>query len=531
MKLEEAWLGAPPEFDHYDEEVETEVIVCGAGVAGVAAARAACEEGAKVVLFEKSTAPQGRSGQFAVIGGKLMEHWGIDNLPLANEIINRLMEENCYRVKQRIIRHVITHIGEDFDWYLDGLPEEGVFIANAATDIPPAGTKAHVLLMQHPHQPLYDRSQERFPCYSYTVQIRPNHLAVLRKNAELAQKTGNLTCYYSTPAKRLIRENGRVVGVIAQDYQGKVVCCRASKGVILATGDYSGDREMLATYCPWVLDNRIIPCGMAPDKKPINTGDGHKMGLWIGAKMEDGPHSSNAHNMGTSIGATPFLELDLNGERFMNEDCTGQKLENQISLLPQKTAWQFFDSAWPEQIPHMPVGHGTASLVLDEAAVARGESFDDLLPFDGYASQGFIDKTIAQGQTFTADTLEELVDQLGLPKEQALASLARYNQLAEQGNDEDFGKKASRMFPLVHPPFYASRITSAMLLCCHSGLESDHHCHCLDDQRNPIPGLYVAGNVQGNRFAVEYPTTLPGLSHSMALSMGREAGRQAAHCG
>ena len=529
------WLGEPPVFSRYDEELEADVIVCGAGIAGVSAARAACEAGASVLVFEKAAAPQGRSGQFAVLGGKLMERWGLNGLENADRILALLVRESHYKVDQRLLRHVLRHIGEDFDWYLEGLPEDGVFIADNCTDVPPKGTRTHVMLMQHPAQPRYHPEEELSPCYHVTVQIRPTHLGVLKNNLRLAEKTGNLTCRFKTPARKLLRDpdSGRICGVVAQDYDGKVICARARRGVVLATGDFSGDRDMLEALCPSVADNHAIPLGVAPDRRPINTGDGHRMAMWAGARLEDGPYAPMAHNMGAVIGVTPFLELDRNGERFMNEDCNGQQFENRLSMTPGKVAWQIFDSAWPEQIEYMPYGHSSASRVLDEEAVARGECFDDLTPMDGFASQSFLDRTV-RGDTpfrveaFRADTLEELIAKTGMPADTALASIERYNDLARRHKDEDFGKSAARMFPIEKGPFYAARMTPAILLCCLGGLENDDKCRVLDTERRILPGLYVAGNVQGNRCAVDYPTILPGWSHSMALSLGREAGRNAA---
>ena len=526
------WLGEPIAIDgaHCDGYIETDVVICGAGLAGVAAARGAVEAGAACVLLEKTNRVQGRSGQFCLIGGEVLKRWQIDNIDQAEQIVNELMMNTCYRSKQTILNYAIRHSGLDFDWYLEGLPKEGVFFADASTDVPPQGTKTHIMLMQHPQQRRYDMTSARYPVHHNTVQIRPNHVGVLKNNLELAQQTGRLTVLYETPAKKLIRDEktGRITGVIAQNFDGKTVRVTARKGVILATGDYSGDRAILEQYCPWVLENKVVPLGFDREKKPINTGDGHRMGLWAGAKMEDGPHAVNAHNMGNAIGATPFLLLDLDGKRFVNEDCPGAYLEAQISMLRDHTAWQFFDASWPYQIPAMPFGHGSASQVLDEEAVKRGECFDDLTPMDGYASQSFIDKSVGRGATLKADTLEELIELTGLPKEQALASICRYNALADSGRDTDFGKDAGELFALKRGPFYASKIESALLLCCHGGLESDAEGRVLDRQRRVIPGLYAVGNVQGNRVGVDYPTTVPGLSHTLCLTYGRLAGQNCA---
>lgn len=526
------WLGEEPEFDESEisETYETDVIVCGAGIAGVPAARAAVEAGAECILFEKCSQPQARSGQFGVIGGEFLKNWGIDNADKAGEIVNCLMRDGCYRPKQRILERFAKDIGKDFDWYLEGLDRENLFISNYSSDVPPDGTKMHVMLMQYPVSDKYDLYDERYPTYPYTIQIRPGHIFVLKENLKIAEKTGLLKTFFKTPVKKLLRdaESGRVNGVIAKDYDGKVIRAYARRGVVLATGDYAGDQDMLEYYCPGVADNPKMSCGIDPEKKPNNTGDGHRMGLWIGAKMETGPHAMNAHNMGGAMGVTPYLQLDVDGRRFMNEDCPGQQVENQLSMLRDRISWQFFDSNWREQVPYMPLGHGCCSHVVDDEAVAEGTYFDGLGPMDGYASQTYIDKSIERGGTFKAETLEELVELTGLPKETALASIARYNELARKGVDEDFGKVSRRLFPIESAPFYASRLTAAPLLCCHGGLESDEEAHCYDENMNVIPGLYVAGNVQGNRVAVEYPTTLPGFSHSIALVFGRVAGYNAA---
>ena len=111
-----------------------------------------------------------------------------------------------------------------------------------------------------------------------------------------------------------------------------------------------------------------------------------------------------------------------------------------------------------------------------------------------------------------ADTLEELVAKIypddTAAQQTALDSIQRYNELAKAGYDEDFHKPASRMWAVENGPFYADKFTTALLLVCIGGLESDEDCHTFDADRNVIPGLYVAGNIQANRFATEYPIGL-----------------------
>ena len=524
------WLGSAPDNleSIVDEVRETDVVVCGAGIAGVCAARAAAEAGAEVILLEKSQRVSFRSGQFAVIGGQFLKKWKIENEDLRCEIVNHLMRDTSYRADQRILKYFSENIGSDFDWYLGALKEELYCQIGADTPVP-EDVKQFATVMQYPPQPKYHLEEERYPCYPYTVQIRPSHGFVLKANLEKGLETNRLKVLYSMPARKLlVNDRNRVIGVIAQGYDSKVIKIIAKRGVILATGDYSGNRQMLKFYCPWLLSNRVIPYGFDQNNQPLNYGDGHKMGMWAGAKMEEGPHGGMAHSMGAAMGMAPFLLLDCDGKRFINEDCPGQQLENRLERIKNHSAWQIFDSHWPEQIEYMPFGHSSPSRVADMEKLKKGEAFFDLTPMDGFASQWFLEASIKSGQTVTSNSLRELCTKAGIPQKNTLESIRRYNQLAHKKCDRDFGKNPQRMFPLEAPPYYASKVSPAILLGTVSGLESDDYSHVLNGRLEIIPGLYAAGNVKGNRMGCEYPTTIPGLSHSMALTFGRAAGRNAA---
>ena len=229
------------------------------------------------------------------------------------------------------------------------------------------------------------------------------------------------------------------------------------------------------------------------------------------------------------MGNAGFLNLDRNGRRFMNEDLPGQQIENQIEIQRDKKTWQIFDANWPRQLPYMPAAHGGACYVENYASKEDGPRNNQT--YRNYKSPYQLEAAIEDGRCITADTLEDLVA-LMYPgdeeaQETALASIARYNQLAKAGEDLDFGKVSRRMWALENPPYYADQFEQALLLVICGGLESDEEAHTLDTHRKPIPGLYVAGNVQGSRFAHEYPITLKGVSHSLAMYYGYVAGKNA----
>ena len=170
----------------------------------------------------------------------------------------------------------------------------------------------------------------------------------------------------------------------------------------------------------------------------------------------------------------------------------------------------------------MPAGHGVACYYSNEAPLNNATNRN-------YVSDAALAASVESGVTLTADTLEDLLAQLDIDAETALASIERYNELARDGADLDFNKKAERLFALETGPFYAVPFGTAAMLVCIGGIESDPDCHAYNTAWEQIPGLYVTGNMQGGRLAVEYPICCPGISHSMALTLGRIAGANCAN--
>ncbi|MEJ2111579.1 MAG: FAD-binding protein, partial [Acidobacteriota bacterium] len=107
------------------------------------------------------------------------------------------------------------------------------------------------------------------------------------------------------------------------------------------------------------------------------------------------------------------------------------------------------------------------------------------------------------------------------------ATVKRYNKLARQGKDLDFGKRPDRLSPIDRPPYYAGR-SGYSLLTVLGGLNINRKLQPLDKNWKAIPGIYLAGNTMGGRFSGDYPTMCPGLSHGMAIHFGRIAGLNAA---
>ena len=539
---DEDWLGTEPEIDESKvaKTVDVDVAVVGCGIAGVAACRSVAEEGGLVAAFEKADGPQCRSGEYAVINGKVQAKWGRDTWTREqiDDIIDSHMVESTYRCKRSIMSKWAHNIGDAFDWWVEANPDL-YYAETTRSAIPDESADNFIIPIFYPLPEHYDWKQERFPCYPTSVEFKPDQHVTVEANMQKAIDTGNVQTFYGCFVEKLIMDNGRCVGLYARDAAtGEYIKCNASKGVILSTGDYSQNTKMLKHFCPEVIENNIqcLFTNVDVEGNFTNQGDGIQLGMWAGAQVQQS-HAPMIHHMGGGadlagvgvMGNAGFLNLDLNGKRFMNEDLPGQQLENQIELQKNRESWQIFDSNWPQQLPYMPAAHGGACYYEDYASEDEGPKNNTT--YRNYKSPYQLEAAVADGRAVKADTLEELVAKIypddTAAQQTALESIQRYNQLAKDGYDEDFHKPASRMWALENGPFYADKFTTALLLVCIGGLESDEDCHTFDADRNVIPGLYVAGNIQGNRFATEYPIGLKGVSHSMAMYYGYVAGKNA----
>ena len=539
---DEDWLGTEPEIDESKvaKTVDVDVAVVGCGIAGVAACRSVAEDGGLVAAFEKADGPQCRSGEYAVINGKVQAKWGRDTWTREqiDDIIDSHMVESTYRCKRSIMSKWAHNIGDAFDWWVEANPDL-YYAETTRSAIPDESADNFIIPIFYPLPEHYDWKQERFPCYPTSVEFKPDQHVTVEANMQKAIDTGNVQTFYGCFVEKLIMEDGRCVGLYARDAAtGEYIKCNASKGVILSTGDYSQNTKMLKHFCPEVIENNIqcLFTNVDVEGNFTNQGDGIQLGMWAGAQVQQS-HAPMIHHMGGGadlagvgvMGNAGFLNLDLNGKRFMNEDLPGQQLENQIELQKNRESWQIFDSNWPEQLPYMPAAHGGACYYEDYASEDEGPKNNTT--YRNYKSPYQLEAAVADGRAVKADTLEELVAKIypddTAAQQTALDSIQRYNELAKVGYDEDFHKPASRMWAVENGPFYADKFTTALLLVCIGGLESDEDCHTFDADRNVIPGLYVAGNIQGNRFATEYPIGLKGVSHSMAMYYGYVAGKNA----
>lgn len=523
------WLGQPPEISdsRIKETREADVVIVGAGLAGLTAARAASEQGASVIVMEKAGTWQCRSGQYGTIGNKYQRELGIafDK----NQAILENMKQMGYRSDQRMWNYWADHSGADFDWMLELAPKVNLM---KETDTELKRDQVNLMMMHYPLPDPYRREEENSPTYPTVMTLLPSQKPLLTLVYERCLQQG-CSFIYSTRAIRLIRPEraGRVEGVIGQSVQGDYIKVLAHKAVILTTGDYGNNKAMMKHFVPWAADYmNVFPNKDAKDQ-PTNTGDGQIMGAWAGGKIEDGPHAPMIHTLGGPMGTDAYFLANARGKRFVNEDIGGQQLSCAIYRQPENFAWQILDDKWPEQLPYMGVAHGSVNHCVPADQNPK-------LPADcqwaiGRTSYTSREDFLKTKDLVIADTLEELAAKL-CPDNEAdqqtlLQSIRHYNELCHKGHDDDFGKIAKRMFPIETAPFYAGKMLGGAMLVNMGGLTvNPEDGNVLDKDYNGIPGLYTAGNTQGGRFVVDYPVVTAGVSHAFALVYGRLVGTKAA---
>jgi hypothetical protein len=352
------------------------------------------------------------------------------------------------------------------------------------------------------------------------VCIEPTHAIPGANLAAFVE--ANAAVKYAVWARRLLRDatTGHVNGAIYEDIDGKFYKVNASKGVVLCTGDFAGNTQMIEYYqdCHRFLEGGDLGWPDVDAKgNRTNIGEGLSMAHWIGAKV-DTTHACCNDHYGGALGCNPMLFVDGKGERFMNEDVVGEILGEKVCRVAGKQIWQVFDDNFANQLANMPVGHRMYWKIVD--------SYDEI-PMGLFLDPiGMLTRDeVTNMAQVKADSIEKLAEEMELPVETLKASVERYNELVGKGIDEDFGKRTDRLAPIKQAPFYASKMPVLGYQTFYGSVCCDNNLCVLDENNDIIPGLYVAGTIMGSRFWQIYPNTAMGMNHTGALVYGRLAGK------
>lgn len=518
-----SFLNEPEPITDIKDTIEADVVVVGLGVAGVSATRSAAESGLNVIAIERCGEPSARSSQFAAFNTESARMMGIEDVDTA-ELVNEMMAQTGHRPDFRVLKNWADHCGEAFDWYAGAY--DGLLWQTPEGEKYDADKDAFVVNrnLYKPYEFGVDHERVFTGTLSFSTPDKGGHKPIMLANLEKAQATGRVDARFNCRARQLVKDGERVAGVVLEDVTtGEFTQVNAKKGVVLATGGYVRNDELLAYYLPWIYNLKdkfsFTYAHMDANGEFTDQGDGMLMGHWAGGHIEEGPHCAMAHGDLGKLGVDAFLQLNALGERYINEDLTNDHFGSAILRQPDSTIYQLFDANFPEQAKHMQSSLGAYTAIAPETV-----------------------DTVDEWTSAKGDTIDELIANLDVSADVAQTmkeQIERYNELCEKGKDEDFGKAAERMFALNTPPFYAIRYevsggpsddTHNALRCLvtMSGLSTNQHAQVLDANLHVLPGLYAIGNTQGGRFLGDYPATLAGASHSLAMTYGYLTGKHLA---
>lgn len=488
------FLRQPEPITEFKETKEYDVVVVGAGESGLSAAHTALEAGAKVACVQNIGTAQSTGNMGASVDVTKTDAAGVE------AAVAFLMEKNAYRSNRKLLQNWAKNSYEALTWWAD--------------------TAAAREVVSKP----YDSSKEY---NGYTFYLHANtynhvegaHNAAALVIADQLAEDG-VEFFYNSPAVQLQKDGDRVTGVICKNEDGSHTLYTASKGVILACGDCSGNEEMRNYYCPDLRGFKTM--------SPFRDGTGMVAGMWAGAQMTAINHSKMVHGGGTLTRLqVPFLNLDIHGERFMNEVLSFAYLNNLMrpylaeydyqnsmaakffTIMPAN--WLEISSKWAEEDPsevQLAVGNGKAP---GEDQFVSGNTIEELA--------ANINKYMEE-EEWGIDPIDEAT---------IVASVKSYNELCASGVDSQFGKRAKYMTPIEQGPFYAVPRGANSVPAILGGLEVDENQQCLDADNQPIPGLFAAGNASGQFYGgVDYPMDVEGLSVGRAITSGYLTGRYVA---
>lgn len=496
------------------ETIEAEVVIVGAGPSGLVTALSAAENGLDVVVFAQGENVVARGGSNAAVYSKKMEELDID------KITPRFMLEQIAQASFNIDVDKwykwYNHSEEAVNWMIDKTADSGLQLCIEQGNEWDDDTYP----LYGPHMSHCWNNDE----YPIVADGQPSLALELRKQLE----GKGVRIDFSTRAEQLVRgglangTEGRVDAVIAMNADGEYVKYVGSKAVVLATGDFSGDREMMEKYCPevveWVQNWDMTTNPDVLDKVygGLYTGQGQKMGLWVGASWQK--TFPNAAMVATFAApnynpwnAPATLMVNDKGERFCNEEMGCGHLPYVIKHVGPVNA--IYDSAYPAA--HQP-WHNWKNVL--------GEG--DQTPEEVLSSW---DEKANSGTMVKADTLEDLAQQLGVDYAGMKAAIDRYNELCAAGDDSDFLKRPELLTPITTAPFYAWRKEVPMLLTVMGGLRTNINMQVCDESDEAIEGLYNVGTMIGDCYANSYNFLVEGHNHGMnCITFGYLTGKHIA---
>ena len=308
---------------------------------------------------------------------------------------------------------------------------------------------------------------------------------ILEKNLQ----DRNVQFLFDTTANEIIMKDGKAVGIKATGKDGNKVTINA-KSVVIATGGFGANAEMVEKYKPELK-------GFATTNAEGAQGQGIDMATAVGAATVDMDQiqihptvhieeDGNAHLITEGLRGDGAILVNAEGKRFYDEVSTRDKVSAAIIAQPEKSAWLVVDQS-----------------MVDKSAVIAGY--------------------IKSGYTVTGATYEELAKAMGVDEATFTSTMNTWNQAVEAKSDAEFGR-TSFANPLTTAPYYAIKITPAVHHTM-GGIVINPKAEVLNEKGEAISGLYAAGEVTGG---VHGANRLGGNAVADFVVFGRISGQSAA---
>ncbi len=469
---------------------EADVVVIGSGASGLAAALTAAEAGARVIIFEKQRTPGGTSnffeGMFAVESDMQRAHY-IDYS--RDQAFKNIMEYSHWRANPRLVRAIVDESAGTIAW----LQKQGVEFTGVTINMPKSPRTYHI--------------------------VSGSGLAVIKALVTKAKEKG-VDLQLGTPVKRILKEGGRIVGVLIE---GDAEDMRVNaKAVVIASGGFANNKEWIKKYTGFELGKNLIPVGNV-DK----FGDGIRMAWEVGA-AEEGIKVVELYRAGpitTEIGGQvewptvqPDLWINPRGERFCDESVAfyDSSVGNVNAKYKEGYTFSIFDDSVIQRL--MERG-------IDKSVNVRTPSGSKPLNFSKE-----LEILFEKGNTdvFVADSIEELAGKLGMDASILKSTIEEYNRFCEKKHDDLFAKDPKYLWQLKGPKYYAVK-AHTVTLGTMGGIKINHKTEVIDKKENVIPGLYAVGFDAGGMYGDTYHVSVAsGSSVGFAFNSGRIAGKNAA---
>ena len=441
-----------------------------------------------VVLLEKESIVGGTSayaeGMFAI-----NSHWQKEadvNYTTA-EVLQQVMEYHHWMASAELTKAFFDASGDTIAWLEE---KGGVF--NAVETLGPS------LRTWHTYEGMGTGFTQRL-----LESCQNNGIEVLTK----------------TPARQLvIAEDGSVQGVLAES--GSDIIQFNAKGVILASGGYADNADMINEYTMHNYDDLTVM------GTPERTGDGIQMALAAGADTHvlgtmmmcggaiKGMSASSQLNV--CAGRQPLLWVNEHGERFANEGIVTNFSFTGNAMGLQKEVYNIIDGATMTHITEVGCYNGRG------VYIRTGEPMTEF--YDEFAKE----QEAGNPYIFKADTLEELVDMIGVDSDTFFKTIEHYNSLCDAGVDTDYGKKADYLQPVKEGPFYAFKLAKAYY-CTVGGLKVNVNNQVMSVEGQPITGLYATGCDAGGLYGSSYDVGIAaGSQQGWTAHGGRTAAKHIA---